>query len=66
MINEKKHILKQTISFCLLKRIYVTLNSLSNILITDIDEALACMAIVFVQFYFELSGISARDMQGHR
>ena len=65
MIHGNKN-LKETISFCLLKRIYVNIHCMSNILITDIDEALACMATVFVQFYFELNGISVRDMQGHR
>ena len=65
MINEKKIHFERN-NFFLPPQTNLCNRSLSNILITDIDEALACMAIVFVQFYFELSGISARDMQGHR
>ena len=65
MINEKKKYF-ETNNFFLPPQTNLCNPSLSNILITDIDEALACMAIVFVQFYFELNGISVRDMQGHR
>ena len=65
MINGKKIYFERN-NFFLPPQTNICKLSLRNILITDIDEALACMATVFVQFYYELSGISARDMQGHR
>lgn len=47
MINEKKIHFERN-NFFLPPQTNLCNRSLSNILITDIDEALACMAIVFV------------------